>query len=226
MKIQPRDELIIGIVAIVLVVVVLAMVLVRPQLGELSTIATTKQEEESRIRGAQAELELLKAAKSEALQIQADLIKVGNQVPDSPQLPSLVVEIQDLATEAGISFVSIKPGTMTASGEFTTLPIELALHGQFFDVVDFLYRLQHLTREVRVTDLDLKKGSTTQAAGTGGTSGTGTGGQQQQSDGGLDLVVTANVYVMGTVPGAQAPTATPGAPSGAATPAPGGSAPK
>lgn len=223
MKLSPRDEIIVGVVAILLVVVALSMLLVRPQLARLGEIATQKQQEESKVRNAQAELELLKAAKGEALGVQADLLRVGNQVPDSPQLPSLVVEIQDLANEAGISFVSIKPGDMVASGGYTTLPIDLELRGAFFDVVDFIYRLEHLTRQVRVTELDL-----TEAVSLGGTSGgTGaqgstsgeTGGQGSTSDEGLDLVITANVFVMGTVPGAEAPVATPGkpaAPSGGA----------
>lgn len=208
MKLSPRDEIIVGVVVVILLVVALSMLLVRPQFAALSDVSKRQAEEETKIRNAEAELQLLKAAKSEALQVQADLIKVNNRVPDSPQLPSLVVEIQDLANEAGIDFISIKPAEMVATGEYTTLPIELGLHGQFFDVVDFLYRLQHLTREIRVEKLDLSKQLT-----PGGESAA-------EDDGGLDLSITANVYVMGSVPGAQAPKEAPG--SGGQTPAPSG----
>jgi len=194
-KLSPRDEIIVGVVAIVLVVAILFVALVRPQLAQLGKIGETRQEEEGRIKSAQAELGLLKAARSEALQVQADLIKVSNQVPDSPQVPSLVVEIQDLANVAGIKFVQIQPQPMTAAGDYTTLPLTLTLQGQFFDVVDFMYRLQHLTRELRVADLDL-------SAETQGTEG-------EASDNALTLKITANAFVMGSVPGALAPAGAP-----------------
>ncbi len=200
-KLSPRDETIVEIVIVIVIAVALAMLLVRPQLGRLSELDAQRQAEEQSIRNAQAELELLKAAKGEALQVQADLIKVGNEVPDTPQLPSIVVQLQDLANEAGINFVQIKPGTLAPAGEYTVLPLQLSLRGQFFDIVDFLYRIEHLPREVRVSDVDLA-GAGVQA------SGSEEGGQS------LELKITANVFVMGSV--GQQPGSVPAPPSSSA----------
>ncbi len=208
MKLSPRDEIIVGVVAIVLLVVILAMVLVRPQINELASMQKTLQDEETAVRSAEADLERLKAAKGEALQVQADLVKVGNQVPDGPQLPSLVVEIQDLANEAGIAFVSIEPKSdsieIPSSREYTVIPIDLRLRGQFFDVVDFLYRLEHLTREVRVSKLDLAKRRAEGGSETDSASGTLTRPEDE-----LSLEITAKVFVMGVMEGTL-----PSAPSG------------
>ncbi|RJQ54412.1 MAG: hypothetical protein C4521_06150 [Actinobacteria bacterium] len=218
MKLSPRDELIVEIVAIVLIAVALSMLLVRPQLSKLGELEAQRREEEQSIRNAQAELALLEAAKGEALQIQADLIKVGNRVPDSPQLPSLVVQIQDLANEAGISFVEIKPGELEPAGQYTIMPLDLSLSGQFFDVVDFLYRLEHLSREVRVKSIDLSRGGQSSGAAAGGQSGDGGSATPATEGNSLTLKIQAQVFVMGKAgPAVPAPG---GAGSEGAAPAP------
>lgn len=76
----------------------------------------------------------------------------------------------------------------------------MRLRGQFFDVVDFLYRLEHLTREVRVSKLDLAKRQETGGAETDNVSGTLTRPQDE-----LSLEITAKVFVMGVMEGALPP---------------------
>jgi hypothetical protein len=62
-------------------------------------------------------------------------------------VPSLIVELQQTANEAGIKFIKIEtqevaPGD--ASG--TIVPFTMVFQGNFFDVNDFLYRVENYAR--------------------------------------------------------------------------------
>jgi Tfp pilus assembly protein PilO len=70
----------------------------------------------------------------------------------------LIIEIQELATEAGIDLTSIKPAVPVSAGEFSELKMEIQMAGYFFDSVDFLYRLENFPREIKVLAVAIAAG--------------------------------------------------------------------
>ena len=54
-------------------------------------------------------------------------------VPESGQVPSLLVQIQDLADQSGIMFISVSPGEPKESEGFQIIPLTLEFSGSYFD---------------------------------------------------------------------------------------------
>jgi type IV pilus assembly protein PilO len=82
-----------------------------------------------------------------SLQAQMALLELSKMLPDQDEIPSLLLQIQDLATESGIDFMMMTPSKAAAtssSGTYQTIPLSLQFAGTFFDVNDFLYRIEQL----------------------------------------------------------------------------------
>jgi Pilus assembly protein, PilO len=76
----------------------------------------------------------------------ADIYKLQLAMPSSPDMPDLLLELDQAAKAAGVQLTSLGPGqgTAAAGGNYTTIPISLAASGNFYGVTDLLYRLRNL----------------------------------------------------------------------------------
>ena len=70
----------------------------------------------------------------------AELYKLAKAMPSNPDVPDLLIELSRVTREAGVKVTSLSPSTATGS----TIPITLAVSGDFYSVTDLLYRLRNL----------------------------------------------------------------------------------
>jgi len=148
------------IIVAALMAVVAAMVIafvIVPQFAQISDLQRQKADAESRRVQAVAVLESLRVAKGRAAVTEAELLKIGTQMPESPQLPSLIIELQDIANAAGIDVSSITPAepVPVVGGQYTEIALTTRLTAEWDDLLDYLKRLDHSTRLLRVTALSV-----------------------------------------------------------------------
>ena len=74
----------------------------------------------------------------------ADLFKLVQAMPDAADMPRILLELNQTARDAGITFDSIAPQTPAAGAGSVTFPIALEFSGSFYRVTDFVYRLRSL----------------------------------------------------------------------------------
>ena len=60
------------------------------------------------------------------------------------EMPSLLLQIQDMATESGIDFMRISPNEPQEYGAYSIIPLSLELEGTYFDLNDFIYRAEQM----------------------------------------------------------------------------------
>jgi len=148
------------IVAAVLVVLVVVGALffgILPEFDKAKQLDTQIQELDSQINTAKLLVSRRQSAKAQAAQTEVDLIKIANQVPESPELPSLIINLQDTANAAGLEFIQITPQVPTPildqGGQpagYTSIAIDVKVEGQWADMIDYVGRLSRYTRGVRV----------------------------------------------------------------------------
>lgn len=158
-KLSFRDFIIVTIIAVVVLSVAFFFLVEKPRLDSIASIRKQQEEALKMQQTARLTLARLQAAKKESAEIEAKLIRLSKKMPEDPELASLIVEIQELATESGMELVSIKPTEPVQAADFSELKLEINMSGYFFDTVDFLYRLDNFSREVKVLSLVLAKGS-------------------------------------------------------------------
>lgn len=74
----------------------------------------------------------------------ADLFELTKAMPDRPDMPGIILELNSVAESVGIDFVSIAPQGEVAGSGFRVLPINLVFEGNYFDLTDFLFRVRNL----------------------------------------------------------------------------------
>ena len=153
MRISPQVEMIIAIVIIALIALGMVFLLIVPQFGALAEQDQQLSKANQDIQSAQNLLAQRQSAKVRAAQTQTELMKLENQIPDDPQLPALIIELQNAANEAGLDFIKITPDTVTNADGYNTVPISVVLQGRWADCADYVQRLQKLDRQVRISAL-------------------------------------------------------------------------
>ncbi len=147
---SPRNRLILTIAAAVVIVLLLAGFLIYPQLGKLDDLDQQIAQTQAEIDQARALLEQRQAIKDQASATEAALLRMSNEFPENPEIPSLIIDLQDTANEAGVEFRTLTPTEPELKTGYASINIKMDCVGEWADAIDFIQRLGKLTRQVRV----------------------------------------------------------------------------
>ena len=159
MTVSPRDRLIITIALAVLVVVALIAFLVYPQFQSVGRLNAEVNDATIAANTAKLKLQERQAFKDRAIETSAKWLRLQNQVPDNPDLPSLIIELQDTAFKSGVQVVTVTPTSPSADDAavgVSKIPMSIEILGSWADTVDFLESLVRLDRGVRVVNFTSK----------------------------------------------------------------------
>lgn len=160
-RLSAQVQLYIAIALIAVVTLAVVFLGILPYFQKAATVRSEITSEQSNLSAAQALLARRQSAKAQSAANEVELLRIANQVPDSPQLPSVIIELQDVANSSGVSFESITPGepaspvpaTDGVVANYTVVPVGLLIRGDWAEVIDYLRRIDDLERGVRVTEI-------------------------------------------------------------------------
>jgi type IV pilus assembly protein PilO len=205
--------------AVVLIAAIVAagwFLLVSPKRTEATELKAQTATQESANVALQQKLEELKAQQADLPKQRARLAEITTKIPTNPALPSLVrdltaagrkigVSIDSMAPSAPVAVAAAAPGTVaaapapaaTTTGPSETLlqvPLTLRITGSYFELEQYLNKLESLKRSFLVTGFSLTDATTTGAAED-------------------DLTITLNGRVFLSQPAAAPAAVTPVAPA-------------
>jgi type IV pilus assembly protein PilO len=162
-----RTVYILSGIALVAVVVVAWFMLISPLRTKIAETTAQVEAQQKNLATAKAKLARMEETKLQAEKNQGRLIELSKMVPSQDELPSLLLQIQDLATESGIEVMSIAPSKGSAGQGFEVVLLGLQFNGTYFDVNDFIYRIEQLVaspgRLLAVKDVNLSLAGTPKA---------------------------------------------------------------
>lgn len=145
----------IAVIAVLTLAVVFLGIL--PQFQEAATVDEQILTEQANLSAAQALLARRQSAKAQSAANEVELMRIANQIPDSPQLPSVIIELQDIANASGVDLQSISPSDMAIATDengqplgFSSVPVSLIVRGQWAELIDYVSRIARLERGVRL----------------------------------------------------------------------------
>ena len=132
------------ITAVVAVVLIVAwyFLLFSPTRTELSDLDSQVQAQQAALATAKQEVVRLEAYKKTAPQSRAEIVRLGKMLPMSEGIPSLIIELTRTTEASGVALNSITRGATLLGTPFGLQSVTLQVTGRFFDVEDFLYRLE------------------------------------------------------------------------------------
>ena len=142
MRARGREIYIITAVVAVVLIVAWYFLLFSPTQRKLSDLDGQVQSAQSALSVAQQEVVKLEAFKKTAPQSRAEIVRLGKMLPESEGIPGIIIELSKTADASGVSVTSITRGTTTPGNPFGIQQLTLQVSGRYFDVEDFLYRLE------------------------------------------------------------------------------------
>lgn len=224
-----RRALAIGVGAALVLTVLWYFLLWSPRSDDLDEAKERRQTALAQQNQLRTEIARLRAAQRDEPLLRARLETLRTSIPDEPNLAQFILDANDAAISSGIDFISIAPslpaagGTASpgapAAGATTTVPagqatpaaapaeirLALQIRGGYFQVLDFLNRLDALPRLVVTDGLNVTSEATASPR--------------------LTVAVTARMFLRAvpasfggtaattTAPGATPPTTVAGAPT-------------
>ena len=177
MRARGKEIYIITAVVAVVLIVAWYFLLFNPTRQELSDLDQQVESAQSALNVAEQEVVRLESYKKTAPQSRAEIVRLGKMLPVSEDVPGLIIELTKTAEASGVAVTSITKGTTTPGSPFGIQAISLQVSGRYFDVEDFLYRLEEYVafrnasfrvtgRLLQVTQLTLQAGTTTDSSGS------------------------------------------------------------
>lgn len=130
-----------AIAAMILVAVAAYFVLIRPKRAEAGRLAEKIELLEADVSAAKLAAEATK--RTEKINV-ADLFELSKAMPDRPDMPGIILELDSIAEAVGIEFVQISPELVVARQGYRILPIRFIFEGNYFELSDFLFRVRNL----------------------------------------------------------------------------------
>ena len=173
MKSMMRRRMIFAVALLVGVVFVGAFIFLiwLPKGKEISSANLQLASLQSEQASARAEVATLEAFKAQLPTAKAELARLTTAIPQYPQLADFILMVNQISNESGISFIAISPAQpapqapQVPSAAASSLPAAVSMgiqiKGGYFQVLDFLNRLDNLPRLVVTSSVSLS-GSGTQ----------------------------------------------------------------
>jgi len=156
MKLTIQQKFIATIVAMVLVAVLIVALLVVPQFTRLSNLGQSVAQAQAEADAARVLLEQRQEIKARSAETEAKILRLANQLPENPELPTFIIELQDVINESGLDFAEMSPSEPAANpAGYDVISIDLVVQGEWVDVVVMLQRLRRVTRQIRIVSFDI-----------------------------------------------------------------------
>ena len=97
----------------------------------------------------------LPAYQAQMIQIKEMLDELVRQLPDSSEVPSLLIDITEAGGRRGLEFVVFDPQEQELGDFYSTLPILMEVKGDYHQLANFISDLAQMPRIVTVGDLEI-----------------------------------------------------------------------
>lgn len=152
-------------VALIAIIALAWFFLLSPIREDIASTATQIEDARGSLAAAQAKLAQAEITRQEGKKNQSRLIELAKMVPADQEIPSLLVQIQDLAVQSGIEFMSITPGAPLEQVDYRVIPMSVEFTGTYFDLSDFIYRAEQMVaapgRLLTIKNMNLELSQTT-----------------------------------------------------------------
>lgn len=162
---RPVVALLIGLFIAIVVGAAGYFLLVGPKKGKVDTIQKEIEATDSKIQEQQNTFKQLSDIKNRSAEFEAKLASLQAKIPQLPELPSLIRNIQtaaDVKTGAGLPWLSFAPKDITAGtgGVANTYEFDMRVAGFYDQVVDLIYRIERMERAVVINKVNMSPTST------------------------------------------------------------------
>ncbi len=152
-----RNLLILGALGIVALLVAYYFLLLSPLLGRLDEQSKARDDKKAQLAQVQQDVNELEEVRRNSPEIERQLLELSKRIPAQPQIPTFIVQAEEVATASGVTQLTVDPEPAAppeGGGDYQVLPVTMQFRGTYDEMQDFLLRMRNLARLVTVTNVD------------------------------------------------------------------------
>jgi Tfp pilus assembly protein PilO len=142
-SLSPRVHSALAVVALLAVAVVAYLVLIAPKRSAAAELADQIDETQAQIDARRARARVSSTPPQVDV---AEVFRTTKAMPDETGMPDLILELNRIASDSGVSFASIAPGAPVEATGYRAIPLALVADGTYFGVSRFLARIRQRVR--------------------------------------------------------------------------------
>jgi len=154
-----RRNVLILVMVMILIAVAYFFLVFQPQGRNIEEARLAAEAMEQREQELTLELRRLESLRDNAPELQAKLQRLDAAIPtNDPQLAQFILLVEEAANTSGIEWLSVAPGLPAAvEGVPGALAVSISMNvtGGYFQVQDFLVRLENLSRALKISTIAL-----------------------------------------------------------------------
>ena len=140
----PRHAAPIGLgVGVLLIALVGWLAVVSPQRSRATSLQTEIAQTQAEVLSRQLQPQGPSADHKKPVKV-SDVFRLSKAIPDKLQMADVLLELNRVAGESGITFTSIAPHAPVLQTNYSVAPIDVVFRGHYYELSDFLYRLRNL----------------------------------------------------------------------------------
>lgn len=153
-----RNTLVVILVAIVMLVAYFFLIF-NPQTGKINDAREEADAAEAQVQQLELELAHLRQLQKDEPKLREQAAVLDAAMPNDPQLANFILQVQDSANAAGIEWLSVSPSPPAAANPpqpgVLEVTIAMNVEGGYFQVQDFVVRLETLSRALKIGTVSL-----------------------------------------------------------------------
>jgi type IV pilus assembly protein PilO len=152
-----RNILILGILILVVLAIAYYFLLFSPLRQDYLAKydeRTRRESQKQQLEQTAAQLENIRRNSDD---IERQILELSKRIPEQAEIPTLVVQIEEVARAADVTQLRIEPGDPEAppgGGDFSRIPITMSFEGTYEQLQDFLLRVRNLARLVTINEVN------------------------------------------------------------------------
>jgi len=152
--------------------------IIQDQLEEYKTAQKKEEQLRSQFSSKKALAVNLPAYQQQMADMNQTFGSLLRQLPNSTEVPDLLVDITQAGLGRGLNFELFKPGTEGKKGFYAELPINIKVTGSYHQLAGFVSDVAALSRIVTISNISIKD----------------TSGRKNNNSGQLQMTATARTY--------------------------------
>jgi type IV pilus assembly protein PilO len=122
---------------------------------QLDILESQRDQKQRKLNEARSAASNVGPFEEELARLERELATALLQLPDSKELPVLLVDISTLGKNSGLEVTAFRPLRERSAGFYAEVPIQLQFSGTYHDIAKFFDRVSKLPRIVNVGNLDM-----------------------------------------------------------------------
>ncbi len=203
----------VGVLLVVVVVIAWNAILFGPAGDKLDTAKARNATAQQAKTQLEAQLKSLRDIANHGPEFQAKIEKYNNAIPVKADLEGFIRTADDLKLKAGVDWVSIQPAAPAGGNGPSEIRMQIVISGGFYQVLDYLNRLEGIPRIVVIDGINVTTGSDSASSNNASAGNASTPTTQHNSNGAPNLSVslTARMFTQAVPTGTgSTPNARPG----------------